>query len=1345
MSDDFKTGVHVVATETGFDGLIKYIRSAQEELVELNRTGKITEDQLKKQSLTLNKVEKAFQGTGAAVAGAAGANQKVVDSQQKLNASTSALAGNLPRLRYALYDVSTTLAFAGVAMLGLATATVGTAIAMDRQFADVVRTTGTYLDSTGQSTANLRAEFNALFTSLPTSWSDLTDIGTLAGQLGVASENVAEFTELVTKFAATTDVSVEQSATAFGRLSTLLDVMPSQYENLGSSILKVGVNSVATESQIINTSSQIASMGNFAGLSADEVIGLSAALASLGVQPELSRGTITRVFTNITTAIANGSDKLDEFSRIARTDFAKAWETDPMEAFIMLLKGLQAEGDGAVLTLKDIGITASRDIPTILKLAQNYGLVAEQLDIARTGFEEGTTLQEQYGVIAETVASKLTIMKNNFIALTASIGESSSSLGGVIDFITDLIQAFDKLVSNPVGQFVAVLVIGMTVLGGILAVVSGALARGSASMLAMATAANDMAGANIRASVTTKQLTTDLMAMGFAGKTAAISIKGIKYALISTGIGAAIAAVGTAIAFFVQQADEGSESAQMFRDAFKDAIATDIQTFQDAGGVLQEIPQALDDATPSAEAFAGSLVGLNTDAETAATGVQGVTDKVYDLSAALGDAVDTAARKSLVEAILGEGEGGDQLNRAKQINASLAELGYTFEDIVNAVKNNDLNFLNNLNIEALDKFYEASERYQTSLSDADVIAMGSAETLSDFVGQAILAAEALQSETDAASATQFVMEQLGISTAETGGEFDGTTQSIRDFTDGIFDAINSEYALIGATYDLGTALATNGLDFSESTVAGRANLAALTDAFSAASKAAGGDANLYASYVKQIISQLVAAGVTGVQELAVVQQALAAATNADGSLATGTAITDMIAMRDLSGQIAMGMDSVAVNTAKTAKNARQARKEIRTLSDYVSDLSRVMSDAFDFRFGLQQSKDEVTSTIHDIGQSFADAREKVRDLALEMQEIQATITGLSATRTQLEYFLSIAVEYGDSLRATAIQAELAENAAETAKAQEELADKQRESTKAQQDATPTLTGNTEAAIAQRAAILQLVQGVEDQIAAYAATGASQAQVENYARKLKTQLEAQLKQWGYNSKEVKTYTAAIDDFVQIIREIPRDLTVKVDANTSPAEKALAEFRAKHKDQKINYAVGVSGPSQKDIDRIAKANRLMELNAQIAWRTAALKSPTGSPGYYKALTDQIAAINAKIKSGNYADGGFTGRGPKYAPAGTVHRGEYVIPKEHVNQNTGLPYADAFNRISRGVRVQAPTYAQGGFVQGLGGGPIDLSAGSIQQLARAVQPYLVLNGRVLENATSSAYAGSTRIGSN
>jgi hypothetical protein len=54
--------------------------------------------------------------------------------------------------------------------------------------------------------------------------------------------------------------------------------------------------------------------------------------------------------------------------------------------------------------------------------------------------------------------------------------------------------------------------------------------------------------------------------------------------------------------------------------------------------------------------------------------------------------------------------------------------------------------------------------------------------------------------------------------------------------------------------------------------------------------------------------------------------------------------------------------------------------------------------------------------------------------------------------------------------------------------------------------------------------------------------------------------------------------------------------------------------------------------------------------------------------------------------YADGGFTGPGAKYEPAGVVHKGEFVVPKEKVDQ-TGPDY---WYRMA-GMRG----YASGGYV--------------------------------------------------
>lgn len=64
--------------------------------------------------------------------------------------------------------------------------------------------------------------------------------------------------------------------------------------------------------------------------------------------------------------------------------------------------------------------------------------------------------------------------------------------------------------------------------------------------------------------------------------------------------------------------------------------------------------------------------------------------------------------------------------------------------------------------------------------------------------------------------------------------------------------------------------------------------------------------------------------------------------------------------------------------------------------------------------------------------------------------------------------------------------------------------------------------------------------------------------------------------------------------------------------------------------------------------------------LAWIPSAIAAAISSFGVAGALG--IAAVVAALAS--FADGGYTGPGGRYQPAGIVHRGEYVMPQEAVN---------------------------------------------------------------------------------
>ena len=445
---------------------------------------KASNAELAKQNRQLGKNIKSNQRLLATQREETAGAQKNLDGIEKKTAYLENLAK--PSLRYALYDVSQTLQRTALALAAFSAVPVGFAIKYEREFANVIRTNELAGDSAQEARDALLASLRDIAQATPIPWKDITNIATLAGQLGIASELVADFTETVAKFSATTDLSVDAAATGFGRLNQLIDGVDGQFEELGSAILAVGVDSVATESSIVNVSTNIASMGNLAGLTASDIIGLSGAIASLGIRPELARGNITRLFSNINKSVAVSGYNLEEYGRLTgRTadEFADAWSSDPTDVLLDFFQGIASEGVKAERTLRDLGITSVRDIPAILRLAQSQDEVRRLVQVSNDAFREGAKINEQYSIIAGTTAEEIRRLTQNLATLGATIGESSGTGGPIAIFIKLLnegLVALTAFAQTDIGKGFSFFLVTIS------AVLSGLFALGSAIALVTA-------------------------------------------------------------------------------------------------------------------------------------------------------------------------------------------------------------------------------------------------------------------------------------------------------------------------------------------------------------------------------------------------------------------------------------------------------------------------------------------------------------------------------------------------------------------------------------------------------------------------------------------------------------------------------------------------------------------------------------------------------------------------------------------------------------------------------------------------------------------------------------------
>lgn len=1371
-----------------------------------------------------------------------------------------------PRLRYAMYDISNSARRISLALGALAIGPIAAAIQYEKDFANVVRTTGVVDEEVNK----LKQDLIEIAQLTPIPWADITNIATLAGQLGIAQTSVADFTETVAKFSATTDLTVDAAATAFGRLDQLIDGVNGRFNNLGSAILAVGVDSVATESQIVNVSTQIASLGNLAGLSAADVIGLSGALASLGIRPELARGTVTRLFSNIGAAVAQGGRSLEEYGRLTdqtAQEFADAWSSEPTEVLLNFFEGIQREGSAAESTLRDIGITSVRDIPAILRLAQSQDEVRRLIALSNDEFEYGLAVNEQYGIISQTVAAQLERLTQNIQTMFATMGEGTlGPLNGLIAGINGLVQGFTALAKTPFGGPLVQAAGVIVAIGATLAGLASILATVLAGFLAYRLALKEMGVASGGAAIKNLLLGGSFKAVETGAKSATFAMRAFRISMLAAFVGIPLL-VGV-IAQLYSAFNKASDSAE---EAGKRAE----EYFGDTGAFLESVRQDTKDFNKAvSENFAGDLgkaieAGFKGDAiDVQTVAIQQNTDAARDLIKTTAAVVDgqkqveeatRGATGALDEQAIAYGENAEEFLRGAFIQdvniqnfaqdpaivQAFRDAGGDFQQLLQASLSGEgvdylLGVKEVLKQQALDlgqqlDFAIATGEDQAAidaLNQQYLLTLSTIQSLEDNLIPAAEAVDDLRVATEAALASEqlfteglgemaeyskLTADQIGLiierifgfenrlesaekaardfgnELRETEGAGDGLRGNIEELIGSILNLDTSPTqqianlaallafmkanalgtpellgAIEDAIYEIGAVAAEQNPEIAEfialmlaSGGAGVADISSIFGAIqegidgvgssadgaaekvktlaerfdelldsifgpvNAAQKAAQSIADLGESYANLGTNAFYASGeiqdaVSSITESASSPEEaisnLNALFNRLASVAGGATAPSLQFLRSVIDQLAaeFGVASNAIAQATIDLSffddgVKQVQKEVRTLIDYAGDIDKVISRAFDIRFADILQIDKIADSWQKLSEQVQEAKDTIDELKKSQQD-------LAADRAIKQYFLSVAESYGDMLRAAQLRQELANIDREQAENAAQLAE-------AQAIAGGDLSGTGEESRRSRAALLGLVQEYQDYITVLAESGASQEELRAATARARQEFIEQAVELGYQEEVVLEYAQAFDDVTTAINNVPRNITV--DANVNPALQALNELNAKLQDS-INLA-----------------GKLNKLTNQGSTDTTPPPPTVPEPVIRKRVIDMTREERRAIGLPYYS-GGYTGPGGKYEPAGIVHKGEYVVPKQYVNQSSGLPNAQFLAQLQNGMRG----YANGGFVGGMGGGEammVELSPYDRKLLADAGNVQLRLNGRVVAEATNASNYNEARRGSN
>ena len=311
----------------------------------------------------------------------------------------------------------------------------------------------------------LEIEIRNLSKTMPQSAAQLSLIGEMAGQLGVASQDLVPFIKTMAMLGDTTNLASNDAAIAMAKFTNVIGFPRQEIEKLSDSLVTLGNKTSTFESDILMMSTRMASAGKNAGLTGQEIFAVAAAMSSLGEEAEVGGTSMSKLFRNINDTAIYGGEKLTALNKIVGEDFKKAWQTDASGALVKFAQGLEMvrEKEGSLTaTMKNLGINNSLQITSVEKLASGHKILAEAIEISNNSYGNGATALEASKRYA-TFESQLKILKNNIddvaIGMGAKLAPQVLYFTGVVKGLAQGFDAFPEKLKDFVLYFGEILAI----------------------------------------------------------------------------------------------------------------------------------------------------------------------------------------------------------------------------------------------------------------------------------------------------------------------------------------------------------------------------------------------------------------------------------------------------------------------------------------------------------------------------------------------------------------------------------------------------------------------------------------------------------------------------------------------------------------------------------------------------------------------------------------------------------------------------------------------------------------------------------------------------------------------
>src|SRR5262245_2703280 len=355
---------------------------------------------------------------------------KFTPGLRKANRQLNTFQGSVGKIGTGLGQMSAGITRAGLRTggalaLGL-TAVAKATIDWQDAFQGVVKTVDEAdLKRAGLTFEDISAGLREMARTMPVTHEELAGIAANAGALGIAGKDILAFTKQVAIIGSTTNVSVEDAATALGQLQNVIGLTADEFDNFTAALVDLGNKGASTEAQILEIARRAGGSAKLIGIAKEQTLGWAAAAANLGLNEELAGTALQNVFIKLLPKFTQGSKVLTKVTGKTAKQLKKDFEKNAGGAIENLIKQLgKMPKDARLEAVQGLFGKSSGITRLVLGLAESYDKnLNPSLRNSVDAWKKATAAQVEYVNRSQTAKSALTRLRNGINDAAISIGE----------------------------------------------------------------------------------------------------------------------------------------------------------------------------------------------------------------------------------------------------------------------------------------------------------------------------------------------------------------------------------------------------------------------------------------------------------------------------------------------------------------------------------------------------------------------------------------------------------------------------------------------------------------------------------------------------------------------------------------------------------------------------------------------------------------------------------------------------------------------------------------------------------------------------------------------------------